>query len=218
MTATIYATLTPQHSGSFSRALTGLIIGGLVTLGLFWVMQYLIETTEFPLDAEPAVTLADFSPPKRIEEVDTRIRKPDEPPTPEVQPQQPRIADTPNPDNPTTTIDISGPENLGKGMKPTDVFGPNSEGDYLPIVKVAPIYPNRALIQGVEGYCIVQYTVTTLGSIKDAVVVKDQCTSSAFYNSSINAALKFKYKPRVVGGVAVEVTGVQNKFTFKINE
>lgn len=218
MTATIYATLTPHHSGSFSRVFTGLIIGGLITIGLFWVMQYLIETTEFPLDTEPTAILADYSLPKRIEETNTKIRRPKEPPKPEQQPPQTRITNTPNQGDPTTTIDISGPTGVGEDMKPDRGFSSNAEGDYLPIVKVAPIYPNQALRRGVEGYCIVQYTVTTLGSIKDVVVVEDQCSSSAFYNSSINAALKFKYKPRVVDGQAVEVTGVQNKFTFSITE
>jgi protein TonB len=30
--------------------------------------------------------------------------------------------------------------------------------------------------------------------------------------------MKFKYKPRVMDGVAVEVPGVQNKFTYEITE
>ena len=39
-----------------------------------------------------------------------------------------------------------------------------SDGEYLPIVKVAPIYPRRAQSRGVSGYCIVEYTVTTSGA------------------------------------------------------
>ena len=92
------------------------------------------------------------------------------------------------------------------------------EGDYLPIVKVATIYPNRALTRGIEGYCVVQYTVTRQGTVKDPVVIEDQCTSSLFYSASLNAALKFKYKPRIMDGEAVEVPGVQNKFTYEITE
>ena len=38
----------------------------------------------------------------------------------------------------------------------------------------------------------------------------------AFDQAAINAVLKFKYKPRVIAGQAVEVQGVQNKFTFKL--
>jgi protein TonB len=50
------------------------------------------------------------------------------------------------------------------------------------------------------------------------VVIEDQCTSSLFYSASLNAALKFKYKPRIMDGEAVEVPGVQNKFTYEITE
>ena len=35
--------------------------------------------------------------------------------------------------------------------------------------------------------------------------------------AAIDAAKKFKYKPRVVNGVATEVSGVQNRITFKID-
>ena len=61
-------------------------------------------------------------------------------------------------------------------------------------------------------------TVTRNGTIKDPFVVEDQCTSSLYHRASINASLKFKYKPRVIDGQAVEVPGVQNKFTYEITE
>ena len=39
-----------------------------------------------------------------------------------------------------------------------------------------------------------------------------------FHRPSLQAALKFKYKPRIIDGEAVEVPGVQNKFTYVIEE
>ena len=92
------------------------------------------------------------------------------------------------------------------------------EGDYLPIVKVAPIYPQRALSRGIEGFCVVEYTVTRQGTTRDPFVLESQCTSALFHRASLQAALKFKYKPRVIDGEAVEVPGVQNKFTYEITE
>ena len=35
--------------------------------------------------------------------------------------------------------------------------------------------------------------------------------------AAIDAAMKFKYKPRVVNGEATEVSGVQNRITFQID-
>ena len=91
-----------------------------------------------------------------------------------------------------------------------------TEGDYHPIRKGAPVYPREALMQGVEGYCVVEYTVTDQGKVKNPRVLADQCTSHLFVEVSIEAALKFRYKPRVVDSHAEDVKGVQNKFTFEI--
>jgi protein TonB len=60
--------------------------------------------------------------------------------------------------------------------------------------------------------------VTKNGTIRNPTVVEDQCTSSLFHQASLQAALKFKYKPRVVDGQAVEVPGVRNKFTYEIQQ
>jgi len=60
--------------------------------------------------------------------------------------------------------------------------------------------------------------VTRQGTIRDPFVVENQCTNSMFHSPSLQAAQKFKYKPRMIDGQAVEVPGVQNKFTYVIEE
>lgn len=114
-------------------------------------------------------------------------------------------------------IDISPPDIF------VDPIGNNldeikaGDSDYSPISKVGPIYPYPALTQGIQGYCVIQYTVTSLGTVRDPSVIEDQCTSSLFIAPSIEAALKFRYKPRIIDFVAVDVPGVENKFTFQIS-
>ena len=93
----------------------------------------------------------------------------------------------------------------------------SGDGEYLPIVKVAPIYPRRAQTRGISGYCIVEYTVTKTGSIRDPQPVDCQ-PSGIFERASVKAAEKFKYKPRVVDGEPIEVAGVQNKFTYELEQ
>ena len=39
--------------------------------------------------------------------------------------------------------------------------------EYAPLEKKAPIYPYVTQFNGIEGYCIVQYTVTELGKVRD---------------------------------------------------
>jgi protein TonB len=58
--------------------------------------------------------------------------------------------------------------------------------------------------------------VTKNGSVRDAIVIKAE-PEGIFDRAAMDAALKFKYKPRVVDGVAMEVAGVQNKISFQID-
>lgn len=218
MSATINQTLSQNQTGYLARMVIGIILATAVTLSLFWVMQYLIATADRSLNEDTAGTMLDFVRVKRDESIQRRQLKPEKPPPPEAAPPQPptpQLDDlNPNAEKITisavpveTDIKMTGGFSLGVG-----------EGDYLPIVKVAPIYPNRALTRGVEGFCVVQYTVTSMGTTKDPIVVESMCTSSLFHRASINAALKFKYKPRIIDGTPVEVPGVQNKFTYEITE
>lgn len=218
MSATILESLSLNQSGNIVRLATGIVLGLVVTAGLFWMMQYLIDTADRELNEGTAGHLLDFVRLKRNEDIERRQLKPKKPPppdTPPPQPPTPQLEDlNPNAEKIAisavpveTDIEMSGGFSLGVG-----------EGDYLPIVKVAPIYPQRALSRGIEGFCVVQYTVTRQGTIRDPVIIENMCTSSLFQNASLQAAQKFKYKPRVIDGQAVEVPGVQNKFTYEITE
>jgi protein TonB len=218
MAATITETLSFHKSGNYVRLVIGILIGVVVTAALFWTMQYLIETADRELNEGGSTNLVDFVRLKRDESIERRQLKPKKPPPPDAPPPQPPTPqlDSLNPNAEKiaisaapveTEIEMSGGFSLGVG-----------EGDYLPIVKVAPIYPQRALSRGIEGFCVVQYTVTRQGTTRDPFVIEDQCTSSLFHRASVDAALKFKYKPRVIDGAAVEVPGVQNKFTYEIEE
>jgi len=218
MSATIIEILSVNKTGQIARMAFGILLGLIITAALFWFMQYLIETADRDLNEGASGHLIDFVRLKRDESIQRRQLKPKKPPPPDAPPPQPPTPQLENLDPNAekiaisaapveTDIEMSGGFSLGVG-----------EGDYLPIVKVAPIYPQRALSRGIEGYCVVQYVVTRNGTIRDPFVVEDQCTSSLFHRASIQAALKFKYKPRVMDGQAVEVPGVQNKFTYEIQE
>ena len=218
MAVNVHDHLSATESGGIFRLTVGFVLGLVITLFLFWFMQYMIVTADRTLDESSRGSLVDFVRVQRDETVERKKRKPEKPPEPDAPPPQPPTPQMDNLDPSAdkiaiqaapveTDIEMTGGFSLGVG-----------EGDYLPIVKVAPIYPQRALSRGVEGHCVVEYTVTRQGTIRDPVVVENQCTSSLFHRASVQAALKFKYKPRIMDGQAVEVPGVQNKFTFEITE
>ncbi len=89
------------------------------------------------------------------------------------------------------------------------------DSDYQAFHKTSPNYPREAMIKGIQGHCVVKYTVTSLGTVKDPAVVKEQCTDEVFIAPSIEAALEFKYNPRVIDSKAVDVPGVESKFTYE---
>ena len=87
--------------------------------------------------------------------------------------------------------------------------------EYAPLEKKAPIYPYVTQFNGIEGYCIIQYTVTELGTVKDPF--PDYCSPIGLFEGvSVESAREFIYQPRVVDGVPQSVSGVQNKFVFDL--
>ena len=82
-------------------------------------------------------------------------------------------------------------------------------------MKVAPQYPRRALSKGIEGFAVIEYTVTRQGTVRDPVVVESK-PEGVFDKAAIKSASRYKYKPRVVDGQPVEVPGVRTKITFKL--
>jgi len=201
-------------SRNLIRLITGILLALPVAGGLFFIMQYLIATADPQIDDSNQRKVADILMPEREIETNVNEQKPDKVEDPE---EPPPDLDTPDVDMdmdveivnvaPQASVDVS---ISSSGMATGD-------GEYLPIVKVAPIYPRRAQTRGITGYCIVEYTVTTSGAIRDPVAVDCQ-PSGVFEKASVKAATKFKYKPRVVDGEAIEVAGVQNKFTYELEQ
>ena len=193
------------------RTLIGLALGVAVTLFFLWLMQFLIYVAERVLDEEKAARLIDFVRSDRNEEVRTDDAV-EAPPPVEAMPQSDVEDDWEDSD---TLVAVAAPKPQFQADIKSGSGG--QEGDYLPIIKVPPNYPTAARDRGIEGFCVVEYVVTSDGTTRDVQVLEDQCSSSLFHRASIRAAKKFRYKPRVVNGVRIEVPGVQNMFTYKLD-
>ena len=204
-----------DHRFLFRLMLTlafGMVVAGLLTL----FMHVLIEFSQHKLDESAKANFLDFVRVKREERSERKKTKP----------QRPQAQDTP-PAPPTPQAQQDSGSDAGLQVSvPTvstamnvDVGGlgiGTGDGEYLPIVKVAPAYPLRAAAAGIEGTCLVEYTVTTTGATRDVKVVDGECVRE-FMRPSIQAAKKFKYKPRVVGGEAIEVPNVRNRFEYTLD-
>jgi len=198
------------------RYVISIVVGSFVTVTLLFVMQLLIVTGKTALTDPRERHKLEFVRVKRNENLNVEDIIPEKPPKPPETPPEtpPQDMDNVNPDAPT--INVAPPTVAAN----TDIGGPGgmniAEGDYLPIVRVAPVYPARALSRGLEGFVDLSFTVTTTGTVKDPIVL--QSTSSLFERAAIRAVLKFKYKPRVVDGVPVDVPGVKTRISFQLED
>ncbi|MBX3707463.1 MAG: energy transducer TonB [Pseudomonadales bacterium] len=197
------------------RYILGVTLGAVVTFLLFLLMQALIKSDRSPFDDQVTGKLVDFVRLQDDVDVQVRQRKPTPPPPPDEPPP-----DMPKPDFDTsantTGVEI-GAVNVNVDLNVGGVGGFSSDGEYLPIVKVAPVYPRRAQTRGIEGYVLLEFVVTRTGAVRDPVVIEAK-PPGIFDSAAINAALKFKYKPKVVNGEPIDVAGVRNLITFELAE
>jgi periplasmic protein TonB len=190
------------------------IAGTIVTMFIVFTMQALIATAKHELDEGGSRHFVDFVRIERQEATQTKERRMERPARPEAPPPAAPPPRTDSVDPVSTAFQMDAVD-----VQPDLAIGgigfESADGDYLPIVKIAPVYPWKAQADGIEGYCIVEYTVTTTGAVKDIRVVEAD-PRAIFDKASIEAAAKFKYRPRVVNGEPIEVQGVRNLFRYSL--
>ncbi|MGQ0701431.1 MAG: energy transducer TonB [Panacagrimonas sp.] len=188
------------------------------TAALFVLMQGLIVTGKSTIEDQLGSFAPRFIRIKRGEDVKTVERKAERPPAPDRPPAPPSAPQA------QTAQAVTQALSIGDVAVDVDLAvssgldgGTGTDGEYLPIVKVAPIYPPRAMQRGLQGWVLVEFTVTASGTVRDAVAV-DADPKNVFEEAAIDAAQKFRYKPRVVAGKAVDVSGVQNVIRFELEK
>ena len=197
--------------GNYVRIIVSILLAIPVVIGLFMVMHNLIDR-EFENPEVSNTKIAELVQPDEEIELQTAVKKPEKVEDPE---EPPPDLDTPDVDMdvdvevvntaPQASVDVA----IGVGANLTN------DGEYLPIVKVAPVYPRRAQTRGIEGYVLLEFIVTKTGAVANPVVIESS-PPGIFDRAAINAALKFKYKPKVVDGEPIDVAGVRNRITFEL--
>lgn len=187
-----------------------------VTFGLFLFMHYLISAGSGERGELEPISGIHFGPVEIPDEIATRSRrKPPKPPPPEEPPPPPemeiaqvqqQVQQMPRMDIPNLDVPISGGEGIFIGN--FQQVDKTAEGDVIPVVVIRPMYPRDAAISGIEGWVKVEFTITETGSVKSPRVI-DSDPPRIFNREALRAILKWKFKPRVVDGVAVERPATQ---------
>lgn len=206
---------------NFARVGIATALSVVVTLGLLFLMQSLINEDLGQDEAPESRRIADIRMPDTDIETQYEASKPNKPDQPENQPPDVPEPEFDSPDVDSGALNMAAPGmDMNMGMGTGGNF--SGDGEYMPIVAVAPEYPRRAASRGVEGFVTVEFTVTTNGSTRDVRVVDAVDTegreTSIFNRAAIRAAERFKFRPRVIDGEPVEVAGVSYRFVFELED
>ena len=179
--------------------------GTVVSFASILIMALLIATGEVSLDDVNLRKITDVVMPVRDPELIDSIERPEE-----AEPEPDQLPPEVDIENIEDLLDQSVNPNLNFKRRRSGVF---MDGSYVPIFQVPPQYPRRAAERGIEGCVILKYVVTEVGSVRDPQVVQS-IPKGIFDRAAIRAALRYKYKPLIRDGNAVEVEGVTQRITF----
>lgn len=181
----------------------------LATAALFMLMQWLIATQQASIEAAPTLQFNEITLPKPIHEIVPRQTKPVPPPE---QPPPTGLRSHPVPtDGGGSTVVFKSmrfelPKNRGTRL---------GSGALVPGIRVPPVYPGRALTQGIEGYVDLAFTVTAAGGVADIRVI-DARPSGVFDRAAVRAVAQWKYHPRMVDGRPIATRGVRTRIRFEL--
>jgi protein TonB len=193
-------------------------VAALITITIFFVMLSLVWQGRSALGARESRTVIEYVRIKRESETETKSRErpekvelPEAPSVPALRPAD--VAAPTNVDVPIAvpvfrpSFSIAGAPHLGVGP----------DMDVVPLVRVNPLYPARAQARGIEGWVHLRFTITPQGSTQDIEVI-DADPRHYFERAAKSAVKKYKYKPKVEGGVPVERPGVELVISFELSE
>ena len=200
---------------TYTRFVPATGVASATTFGLFFIMQSLVANNSdiapyVKTRPAPQIPIEDVKPPevKRIDHLEPYepidIPEPPENIEPEI---------SPDPTTPTATV--------GPPTYKAPSLGPelnlHSDGAMVPIVRVEPQFPTRAAEKGINGWVVVEFTVTAEGNIENPVVT-DAEPKGYFERASLKAVSKFRYKPQVVNGMAIDTPNVFTRFNFQLDD
>ncbi|MDA9094621.1 energy transducer TonB [Gammaproteobacteria bacterium] len=190
---------------------TFFIAGGLSSaFVLFLFMYLLILPGDLDINALKDRQMVDFIRMKKDDTLNERDRRlPDKPPPPK-RPPPPEL-ETPDVQAlPTPKLDIKFPDI----KMPIDTDGAFvgggkylGDGGLVPLVRITPRYPRNALLKNQEGVVVIELLVDEGGSVVTAKIINAN-PPGVFNAAAIQAVLKWKFKPRVLNGIAIQQRGL----------
>ncbi|MBW3698118.1 energy transducer TonB [Vibrio sp. T187] len=202
------------------RFLIALPLAGVLGLALFSFMAWMVDNGH-QREAEQSESLSfNMVMVEAEQEVQRRQRSvPEQPkapePPPESQVSQSKAEVTPI--TPMTSIPSLGLDTSIDGLAinaPTfSDFGANQQA--MPLYRVEPRYPAKALKRGAEGYVVMQFTIDETGRPVDVEVLEAN-PRRMFEREAVRALKKWKYQPKVIDGKSIAQLNQTVRLEFKL--
>jgi protein TonB len=197
------------------RLAVSVVLGCLIGLALLWLMQALLRI-EAELGEESKPLSIDFVRLRRDTEPEEEKRKPPRKEKPDQPPPPPDISMQKTSLTQGEGIATFEPE-VATGDLDGGLVGGGTDRDIVPLVRIEPDYPMNARQRGIEGWVVVEFTVTKIGSVQDPVVIAAN-PGRIFDRAALQAVRKWKYNPKVEGGQAVPRPGVRVRLDFYMDD
>jgi protein TonB len=182
-----------------------------ITTLLLIVMLQLIVTDVQPI-TEPTSKIMSvvMDPPEEIDEREPLLERPVEPETPPD--WEPELS--------LPTIEVAGitPGSPVFDFNPQDgTIETGRGGGIFAYVRVEPVYPNRALARGIEGFVDLAFDITGAGGTTNIRVI-DADPQGVFERAAMRALQKWKYKVPLEDGIATGQRDMTTRIRFKLEE
>lgn len=199
------------------RFIASIFLGGIIAFALFVIMAKLVENTGSPgkpVEPPPVIDIIMSEP---DENLTTRVRRPPPPPPPPQEPPKVEMVepDAAEPDANGFSLNIPGVDTGSVGVSIGGIGAMMRDGDATPIVRIDPKYPPEAARDGKEGWVQLSFTINEVGGVED-VEVLDADPKRIFDREAKRALRKWKYRPKVVDGVAQRQPGLQVRLDFTL--
>jgi protein TonB len=189
----------------------GAFLTSLVFL-LLWVFIHTGESQAFEMTEAKRV---EFTRLRRDTETASRRATKAKRERPDIAPQAPKMNFASSSAS-TDAVSMIQPEvNARAAMTKMTVNVGGSDRDIMPLVRINPDYPPRAQSRGIEGWVLIQFTITAAGTVRDAKVI-DASPKGYFEEAALKAIARWRYNPKVQEGVAVERIGVRVRLSFNM--
>ncbi|TMP07043.1 energy transducer TonB [Pseudoalteromonas sp. S3178] len=207
-------TLEVPNNSAFIKTSTAVIGGAVMTFAAFAFMQYLISGEQrAPIKLGGDIIVEIFQAPE--DKQTTTIKRIPPPPMPKVPPKAPpRVSPSADPIMAINTAPPLIMDSFGDDINST-INRPT--GDATPIVRINPKYPTSAARDGIEGWVQLSFNISPTGEVINPVVINAE-PKRTFDREAIRAIKRWKYRPKVIEGVAQLQTGQTVQLDFKLQQ